>query len=246
MNVKFIFDVDGVLCDRGQPINEKFKWFLEDWAKDKQYYLATGSHRNKTISQIGMQLATTSSGGYHCLGNSIWPPHGHEIETNYILFTDAEMDHLKAFYGHSKFDQKADWEEVINHRRGSVNYSLCKRGDSMKDRAEYMEFDKEYNERENFVYQLNTTFPRFDCYLGGACSVDIVLRGANKKQIIDLIYEANEDKIYFFCDSFDKYGIDTPLVDTLEQPFFKDIGEVYKITGGYMETWEILKSLKTE
>ena len=29
-------------------------------------------------------------------------------------------------------------------------------------------------------------------------------------------------------------------------PFFKDIGEVYKITGGYMETWEILKSLKTE
>ena len=71
----------------------------------------------------------------------------------------------------------------------------------MEERAEYMEFDKEYNERENFVYQLNTTFPRFDCYLGGACSVDIVLRGANKRQIIDLIYEANEDKIYFFCES---------------------------------------------
>ena len=55
MNAKFIFDVDGVLCDRGQLIDEKFKWFLEDWAEDKQYYLATGSPRNKTIAQIGMQ-----------------------------------------------------------------------------------------------------------------------------------------------------------------------------------------------
>ena len=27
---KYIFDVDGVLCDRGQPINEEFKWFFEE------------------------------------------------------------------------------------------------------------------------------------------------------------------------------------------------------------------------
>ena len=117
MNVKFIFDVDGVLCDRGQLIDEKFKWFLEDWVKDKQYYLATGSHRNKTILQIGMQLATTSSGGYHCLGNSIWPTHGHEVATNYIHLHDKELEHLKSFYDHCKFDQKGDWEGVIDQTK---------------------------------------------------------------------------------------------------------------------------------
>ena len=246
MNAKFIFDVDGVLCDRGQLIDEKFKWFLEDWAEDKQYYLATGSPRNKTISQIGMQLATTSSGGYHCLGNSIWPPHGSEIVTNYIHFSDEEIDHLKTFYGHSKFDQKADWEEVIDHRGGSVNFSLCKRNATLKERAKYIVHDATYSDRKNFVKQMNDAFPRFDCYLGGACSIDIVLRGANKKQILDLIYEQNEDKIYFFCDSFDRHGIDTPLVEAFNMPEFEGIAEVFKITGGYMETWEILKSLKTE
>jgi hydroxymethylpyrimidine pyrophosphatase-like HAD family hydrolase len=246
MNAKFIFDVDGVLCDRGRLIDEKFKWFLEDWVEDKQYYLATGSPRDKTISQIGMQLATNSNGGYHCLGNSIWPPHGEEIDINYIHLNEEELDHLKNFYFNSTFVYKEDWEKVIDHRGGSINYSLCKRGASVEERQDYISFDKQYNERENFVYQLKQNSTRLDCYIGGACSVDIVLRGANKKQILDLIYEQNEDKIYFFCDSFDEYGIDTPLVDALEKPQFEGITEVFKITGGYKETWEILKSLKTE
>ena len=32
--IKYIFDVDGVLCDTGQFIDEEFKWFFENDNED--------------------------------------------------------------------------------------------------------------------------------------------------------------------------------------------------------------------
>ena len=49
--IKYIFDVDGVLCDTGQLIDDEFSDYFQCWSKDKTYYLVTGSHKEKTIDQ---------------------------------------------------------------------------------------------------------------------------------------------------------------------------------------------------
>jgi hydroxymethylpyrimidine pyrophosphatase-like HAD family hydrolase len=240
---KYIFDVDGVLCDRGQPINEEFKWFFEEWTEDKKYYLATGSNHPKTIAQIGHHIVSESDISFHCLGNSIFPDHGHEICVNRFHFSKEEEAFLYKFWATSKYSAKASFESVVEKRNGSVNYSLAVRGGTVEERQHYIKHDSLYRERENFVIQLANTFPRFDAYIGGSCSIDIVLRGANKSQVLNFINtDDEEDHIYFFCDQYGKYGIDTPLIDAMEH-IYKGERTVIKIAGGYKQTLEILKKL---
>ena len=89
------------------------------------------------------------------------------------------------------------------------------------------------------IKQIKEYYPRFDCYLGGDCSIDIVLRGANKGQIFNWSFDPTV-KHYFFGDRCDPHGIDQPLYDEVQRVG----GEAFHIKEGYKETWEILKSLE--
>jgi len=241
MSAKFVFDVDGVLCNRGQKMDTEFQHWLEDFLQDKDYYLVTGSHRQKTCDQIDQQLTHGAKIGFHCLGNSIWTKSGVEVAINQPHFTDKDLEHLKGFHQSSLFNKKQSWENVLERRNGSYNYSLCARNATSKERQAYMLHDSMYKERENFVIQLNNEYPRFDCYLGGDCSIDIVLRGANKGQITDwLDLHGNDDTIYFFGDRCNEYGIDKPLADKM-MAWPQCV--VFEVADGYTETWRILKSL---
>jgi hydroxymethylpyrimidine pyrophosphatase-like HAD family hydrolase len=239
--IKYIFDVDGVLCDTGQLIDDEFSEYFKWWSKDKTYYLVTGSHKEKTIEQIGRAIPDHQEIGFHCIGNAIYPPAGGEVLINEFEFTEEEMNHFYNFWSRSIYDQKPEFDNVIEKRQGSYNFSLATRSRDRELRSHYMRHDKLYTERENFIIQLNNNFPRLEAYAGGSVSIDICLRGANKGQILELI-DTGEDTIVFFCDQYGKYGIDTPLVTKLEW-LPDNRGKTYKIDNGYKETWEILKTL---
>ena len=243
MTAKFLFDVDGVLCDRGQPVNDQFRWWLEDFLIDKEYYLVTGSPRNKTMGQIGERLTMGSKIGFHCLGNSIWTESGYEVVVNQFTFSVDELDFLKNQYEQVTFGRKQDWVDAIEERPGSMNLSFVERGVSVEIRQGFVDFDNLYQARINMVNQIKEFYPRFDCYLGGDCSIDIVLRGANKGQIFNWDF-GPEDQYYFFGDRCDTHGIDQPLYDAINN--LPGDNGVHHIKEGYKETWEILKSLKTE
>ena len=61
-----IFDVDGVLCDRGQIINSDFQNFLLNYLSDKNYYLITGGDKESTINKIGIDLVNKADIGFYC------------------------------------------------------------------------------------------------------------------------------------------------------------------------------------
>ena len=239
--IKYIFYFDGVLCDTSQRIDEEFSAYFQNWAKDKEYYLITGSYREKTIDQIGTEIVENQHIGFHCLGNAIYPPGGNEVLINDFEFTEHEMEHFYKFWSRSTYDQKPEFKTVLEKRQGSYNFSLATRCGDRELRSHYMKHDELYKERQNFIIQLNNTFPRLEAYAGGSVSVDICLRGANKGQVLDLI-DDNEADIVFFCDQYGEYGIDTPLVKKMDA-LPRDRGTTYKIDNGYKETWEILKTL---
>lgn len=237
---KFIFDVDGVLCDRGQLIDNKFEQWMHEWLRDKDYYLVTGSPRDKVIKQIGMSIATNPKIGFHCCGNSIWLD-GKETQINQIHLTNQEKEHALNFFKASTYENKQLFieDEILQHRNGSISYSTIKRGVSVDERQAYVKFDKEYNERKNLIIQFNNMFPRLELFLGGDTSVDIVLRGAHKGQVLDYI-DDSESEIHFFGDRIGEYGIDRPLAELL---VWHDRFHVHEITYGYNQTWGILKNL---
>jgi len=235
MSHVFGFDVDGVLCDRGQNIDPHFSEWFVDWLKDKKYYIVTGSHREKTVSQIGEKILNDAVISFHCLSNNIWIK-DHEVTINNFVFKDEELDFLNECIKRSKFPIKSG--NHFEYRKGSVNFSIIGKNVSQIDRQKYVNYDNEFNERLHIVDEFTKLFPRFDAFIGGDVSIDICLTGANKKQIINLC-NFGDYTFHYFGDRCFKYGADYPLTLALQQT--KHI--CHQINNGYLETQQILKTL---
>jgi len=235
MNYFFGFDVDGVLCDRGQSMDPKFREWFTNWLIGKKYYIVTGSSREKTISQIGEEILNQSIISFHCLSNNIWIK-DQEVTINNFTFKDKELDLLNSFIQRSHFPIKSG--NHLEYRKGSVNFSIIGKNVSQLDRQQYVKYDKEYSERIQIINEFVNQFPRFDAFIGGDVSIDICLTGANKKQIINLC-NFGDDTFHYFGDRCFKYGADYPLFLALQQT--KHI--CHQINNGYTETYGILQTL---
>lgn len=229
----YVFDVDGVLCDRNENIADDFKIWFYDWAKDKEIYYITGSERHRTIEQIGMDLVNLARISFHCMGNSIWIS-GKEFLVNQIKPTKEEYDTLVDFINKSKFVCKTG--NHIELRRGSINFSIVGRNATREQRKEYVQYDIVTNERLELIRQIKNRFPRLDAFLGGDVSIDICLRGADKSQCYNLISTRN---LHFFGDRTHPYGIDEPFAKICTG----DSLIPHQIDNGYKQTWEILKNI---
>jgi phosphomannomutase len=245
MNTLYLFDVDGVLCDRGQKVDDQFKiWFLS-WAENKSFFFITGSDRNKTIEQLGNDFVQKSKISYHCMGNNIWI-NNKEISINQFFLKKDELEFLENAIQESVFPLKTG--NHMDFRKGSVNFSVIGKNASITERQQYKKFDKISNERLKIVKQLTTKFPRLDAYLGGDISIDICLKGADKSQVLQIL--PPHEKLIFFGDRCYPYGIDypiskyfTPMTKESIQGTDRYRHEYFQINNGYNETWEILKLL---
>ena len=55
---KFIFDIDGTLTLSRQPIDTSFQAFMIVFCCKHPVYLVTGSDRQKTIDQVGLDTVS--------------------------------------------------------------------------------------------------------------------------------------------------------------------------------------------
>jgi len=230
----FLFDVDGVLCNRGEKIDTQFCNFFLEWSKDKEYYIVTGSSREKTVSQIGENILLNAKISYHCLGNNIWIQ-DNEVTVNEFELLPEEYEYLNDAITNSTFTPKTG-----NHfdlRKGSVNFSIVGRDADKDVRRSYIEYDKNVEERLNLVKDFNLKFPRLTAFIGGDISIDICLRGADKSIALYWMFLPNTI-IHFFGDRMCQHGVDFPIKDKLMPPH-----RLYNILHGYSQTFEILKNL---
>ena len=133
---KFIFDVDGTLTDSRQQIDLSFEVDMIKFCCKNDVYLVTGSDREKTIDQLGLDICYRAKRVYNCSGSDVyvkdkniytseWKPYG-----SLINFLSDELDY-------STFPYKTG--NHIEHRPGGINFSILGRGNgSMKHRDEYV------------------------------------------------------------------------------------------------------------
>lgn len=247
MNILYLFDVDGVLCDRGQKIEPEFKeWFL-NWTTNKNFYYLTGSGREKTIDQLGYDLVTKTRISYHCMSNNIWIDDREVCINQFTLKTD-ELKFLEEYVKNSPFNTKTG--NHIDFRKGSINFSVVGKNANESARKSYKLYDNIHKDRETFIKLFTAKFPRFEAYKGGDVSIDICLHGCNKSQVLTLL--PPYDKIFFFGDRCKTGGIDFPLAQMFTTADYENVAgnisdkykcKYFQIDNGYKQTWEILKLL---
>lgn len=231
---RFIFDVDGTLTPSRDTIDHIFKpWFLR-FCLNNPVYIVTGSDKAKTVEQIGQDIWDACTRVYQCSGNDVWE-NGQQVRVNTLEPSDDMNKFFSVWLNLS--DYKTRTGQHVDVRPGLINYSIIGRGATKSERADYVEYDKETNERFMIAEAFNNYFnPTFVAQVAGETGIDIMRAGEDKSQIIRDF--DSSDNLHFFGDKVIKGGND----HTLALKIVNAGGSVYSVKD-WRETWQHLKKL---
>ena len=210
---KFIFDVDGTLTPSRCQINSEFLLFMMFFATRNDVYLVTGSDRDKTLEQVGVDLCNASQRVYNCSGSDAYEQDENVYRDEWTLPWDVER-FLYDELDYSQFIMRNG--NHIERRPGGVNFSILGRAkDPFLGRKEYMEWDKKTNERADIADRLRSNYPGLSVALGGQTGLDIGPWGSDKSQILRDF--SKDDELHFFGDRMEKGGNDYSLAEAVKE-----------------------------
>lgn len=228
----FIFDVDGTITPSRHVIDPEFKKFFNQFCRDNKVILVTGSDKPKTVEQIGEDTYNLAHTVYNCNGNDVWQSNKH-IRTNEWWLKDAPHDWLTEQLTMSDFPVRTG--NHFEHRPGMVNFSIVGRNATRMQRAHYVKWDKERDERKNIAAIFNSNFPMLEAKVGGETGIDISMKGMDKSQIVKDFYD--NEVLYFFGDAMQEGGNDYPLAQYILD---NNRGFCYNIQN-WKNTWKLLE-----
>ena len=203
--MKFIFDVDGTLTPSRKKIEHEFWAPFLIFCRNHDVYLVTGSDREKTVEQVGLDIFYTAKRVYNCSGSDVYEKNKNVYRDNWELPLDVEkflLDELD----YSQFPLRNG--NHIERRPGGVNFSILGRDeDPMLGREEYIKWDKERLEREDIADRIRNHFPDLNVQIGGQTGLDI--SNNDKSQILRDFNK--DDDIHFFGDMMQEGQNDYPL-----------------------------------
>ncbi len=212
---KFIFDIDGTLTPSRKQISSDFLTEFIEFESKYDVYLVTGSDRQKTIEQVGLDVYNKAKRVYNCSGSDVYEQDKNVYRSDWELPKDVEM-HLNDELSFSKFPKQFRNGNHIERRPGGVNFSVLGRDDDpMKGRDEYIKWDKINQERLYIARRLLYSFPYLTVALGGQTGLDLGPSGSDKSQILRDF--SSEDEIHFFGDRMESTGNDYSLGKTVKE-----------------------------
>ena len=228
---KYIFDVDGTLTPSRKQIDGKFWAFFIQFCCRNDVYLVTGSDREKTLEQLGLDICYRARRVYNCSGSDAYERDVNVYRDDWKLPKEVER-FLEDELAYSCFPIRNGLH--IEHRPGGVNFSILGRGKDPSDgRAEYVKWDKERMERQDIADRLRNAFPNLSVALGGQTGIDIGPIGSDKSQILRAFSE--DDELYFYGDRCEEGGNDYSLAKVVE----KRGGMSYNVDT-FKDTWKLL------
>jgi len=231
---KFIFDVDGTLTPSRQQIDPEFLLFMMFFASKHDVYLVTGSDRDKTLEQVGVDLYNASERVYNCSGSDAYDQDKNVYRDDWKLPWEVErflLDELD----YSQFPLRNG--NHIERRPGGVNFSILGRAkDPFLGREEYVKWNRNTNERSDIADRIKKSFPGLTVALGGQTGLDIGPYGSDKSQILRDFRLGQE--IHFFGDMMNKGENDYSLAEAV-----KKMGGYSYHVKDYHDTMNILQGM---
>ena len=211
---KFIFDVDGTLTPSRKQIDTGFFAEFLIFCCKFDTYLVTGSDRDKTVEQVGLDIFNRCKRVFNCSGADIYDGNNSVYRSDWkpsdelITFLNSELDR-------SDFPTRTG--NHIEHRPGGINFSILGRGEHNKTcfkcRENYVKWDINTNERVEISKRIKREFPDLNIQIGGQTGLDI--SDDDKSQIIK--YFNFEDELYFFGDMMEEGQNDYPLAKAVQE-----------------------------
>jgi phosphomannomutase len=229
---KFIFDVDGTLTPSRGTIDPTFKEYFNEFCRSNQVFLVTGSDKPKTVEQLGEDTYNLCHTVYQCNGNDVWQSKKH-LYTNEWRIPDNARDWLTDRLTTSDFPKRTGLH--FEHRPGMVNFSIVGRNADQIERAHYVKWDKDTNERNDIAAVFNSIFTDLEAKVGGETGIDISPKGFDKSQVIKDFDK--EDNTWFFGDAMHEGGNDLPLALVVKHS---------RHVIDWKQTWEYLQILQDE
>lgn len=230
----WVFDVDGTLTPSRQKMNEEFRNWFFSFCGSHNVYLVTGSDREKTIEQVGVEVYNACKRVYNCSGNDVWEQDTH-LYTNKLNPSQSLIAALESNLESSEFSIRTG--NHIEERPGLINFSIVGRNATLKERATYVKWDNDHLEREKIAKTLETQFTEYDFSIAGETGIDITRKGLNKSQIVKDF--PSYLTIRFFGDRMLPGGNDMELgivIGGLPK------GYIYPVKG-WENTWDLLKNI---
>ena len=230
---KFIFDIDGTLTLSRQPIDTSFQAFMIVFCCKHPVYLVTGSDRQKTIDQVGLDICYRAEKVYNCSGADAYKRDTNVYRSSWELPDNVEK-FLKDELDYSQFPIRNGLH--IEHRPGGVNFSILGRGTGvdLSSREEYVKWDRNTGERKDIADRLKNEFPELNVQIGGQTGLDI--SNGDKSQILR-DFNPN-DELHFFGDMMNEGENDYPLSKAVEEMG----GYTYHVRD-FRHTWSLLNKV---
>ena len=233
---KFIFDVDGTLTDSRQQIDLSFEAFMIKFCCQNDVYLVTGSDREKTVEQVGLDVCYRAKRVYNCSGADVYEKDVNVYKSDWTI-SDEVKKFLQDELDYSQFPIRCG--NHIEERPGGINFSILGRGEgvNLADREEYVKWDRNTGERVLIADRLKNQFPNLNVQIGGQTGLDI--SDNDKSQILRDFN--SDDEIHFFGDMMKEGQNDYPLAVAVDNAG----GTNYNV-GGWQETYDKLRDLTTK
>ena len=230
---KFIFDIDGTLTLSRQPIDTSFQAFMIVFCCKHPVYLVTGSDRQKSIDQVGLDICYRAEKVYNCSGADAYKRDTNVYRSSWELPDNVEK-FLKDELDYSQFPIRNGLH--IEHRPGGVNFSILGRGTGvdLSSREEYVKWDRNTGERKDIADRLKNEFPELNVQIGGQTGLDI--SNGDKSQILR-DFNPN-DELHFFGDMMSEGQNDYPLAKAVE-----DMGGYTYHVRDFRHTWSLLNKM---
>ena len=230
---KFIFDVDGTITPSRKQITDDFFPFFNEFVEKNEVYLVTGSDRDKTLEQVTPEIYNKCKRVYNCSGSDAYEGDNNVYRDDWQLPEDVEK-FLCDELDYSQFPLRNG--NHIERRPGGVNFSILGRDkDPSVGRPEYIEWNKQTNERHDIAERIRSQFPDLTVAIGGQTGIDIGPNGADKSQILRDFKEG--DEIRFFGDRCEEGGNDYSLAISISE---RNLGYAFQVDT-YKDVWYMLK-----
>ena len=204
--------MDGTLTPSRKKIEHEFWAPFLIFCRHHDVYLVTGSDRQKTLEQLGLDICYTAKRVYNCSGCDVY-----EKDKNVYRDTWKPSDEVRQFLqdelDYSQFRIRTD--PHIEERPGCINFSILGRGANWTEREVYKEWDKDEHERESISRRFNKRFPDLYATVGGQTGLDIAPLGRDKSQILRDFNK--DDELHFFGDRMEEGGNDYSLAKAVKK-----------------------------
>jgi len=244
----YLFDVDGTLTEAKSKIDSMFEKDFREWLVGKEAYVVSGGSFVRLIDQLGLAIIEMMSGIFPCMGNIFYQKRGQINERGYSEWDTIYENKfvppknlkrsLNSIVAKSEFLIKTG-----NHheeRPGMMNFSIVGCNADKTQRKHYEDWDAENQERKEIVQNLRKKYPKLDFVIGGAVSIDIYNKGADKSQIMERYFKDTQEhsQIHFVGDRIPFPGNDHSLGQALRQ---HPNGAVYEVQS-WRDTEQLLKT----